>query len=197
MPPPPPQSPSLLGRLTLLICPTELARCLAVYSYYRLSSLQQAGGLSLPIFHMRKLRLMEVKTLARDHTANKWQSRNPNPVRLAVEPTRCPHTTPILSGLSSLGRGAERCCRSPKVTQQVRGSREAVAQASPTPKVHPGSAWSLRTSGHRPRKSGNLLFSIPQSLIPSPTPSFVGLEMGKQRVVLPFLPIHPVVGGRP
>lgn len=33
---PPPQSPSLLGRLTLLICPTELARCLAVYSYYRL-----------------------------------------------------------------------------------------------------------------------------------------------------------------
>lgn len=131
---------------------------------------------------------MEVKTLARDHTANKWQSRNPNPVRLAVEPTRCPHTTPILSGLSSLGRGAERCCRSPKVTQQVRGSREAVAQASPTPKVHPGSAWSLRTSGHRPRKSGNLLFSIPQSLIPSPTPSFVGLEMGNRGLFCLFCP---------
>lgn len=31
-----PQSPSVLGRLTLLICPTELARCLAVYSYYHL-----------------------------------------------------------------------------------------------------------------------------------------------------------------
>lgn len=81
-------------------------------------------------------------------------------------------------------RGAERWCHSPEVTQQVRGSSGAVAQTSPTTKVQDLSPrLSLESEDVRAQalESENLLFSIPQSLILSPTPSFVGLEMGKQR----------------